>query len=94
LSRLIAGFREAWYHEAMMTEMSSPVAPLSAARRKQLASALAQVLAPVQMSAARELMLAESPERPSPRPEEILYWMRVNMPLATSRVERILFSHE
>ena len=40
--------------------------------------------AEVQMTAARELMRTEAPERRSPRPEEILYWMRVNMPLATS----------
>ena len=77
-----------------MTEMTSPVANLSASRRKQLASALAQVLHPVQMTAARELMLAEAPKRLSPQPEEILYWMRVNMPIATLRVEKILFSHE
>ena len=30
-------------------------------RRKQLAAALTQVLAPVQLTAARELMLAEAP---------------------------------
>ncbi len=78
----------------MMTEMTSPVATLSAPRRKLLASALAQVLHPVQMTAARELMLAEAPKRLSPQPEEILYWMRVNMPLATVRGEKLIFSHE
>jgi hypothetical protein len=78
----------------MMTELSSPVAALNASRRKQLSSALAQVLTPAQMNAAREFMLAEAPGRPSPRPEEILYWMRLNMPLATGRVEGIIFSHE
>ena len=78
----------------MMTQMTSPIATLSAPRRKLLASALSQVLHPAQMTAARELMLAESPRRLAPQPEDILYWMRVNMPLATSRVEKILFSHE
>ena len=79
----------------MTTEMTPPPAAiLSASRRKRLASALAQVLSPAQMTAARELMRAEAPGRLSPRPEEILYWMRVNMPLATLRVEGILFSHE
>jgi hypothetical protein len=72
----------------------SSVATLSPSRRKQLASALTQVLAPVQLTAARELMLAEAPGRLSPQPEEILYWMRLNMPQATLRVEGILFSHE
>jgi hypothetical protein len=78
----------------MMTELSSPVAALSASRRKQLTLALARVLAPAQMTAARELILAEEPGRVSPQPEEILYWMRVNMPLATRRVERILFPRD
>lgn len=77
-----------------MTEMTSPVANFSAPRRRLLASALAQVLHPAQLTAARELMLAESSRRLPPQPEEILYWMRVNMPQATSRVEKILFSHE
>lgn len=75
----------------MMTLMpSSSVAPLSASRRKLLASALSRVLHPVQLTAARELMRAEAPARLSPQPEEILYWMRVNMPQATLRVEAIL----
>jgi hypothetical protein len=78
----------------MMTELSSPVAALNASRRKLLSSALSQVLSPEQLTAARELILAEAPERLSPRPEEILYWMRINMPLATRRVEGIFFSHE
>jgi hypothetical protein len=78
----------------MMTELSSPVATLNAARRKQLSAALSQVLSPAQMTAAREFMVAEAPGRLSPRPEEILYWMRVNMPLATCRVETILFPHD
>ena len=79
-----------------MTTETTPAssATLSASRRKRLASALARVLAPAQLNAARELVLAETPGRPAPRPEEILYWMRVNMPLATRRVEGILFSRE
>lgn len=58
--------------------------------RKSLASAIAEVLSPAQMTAAREMILAEAPGRPSPTPKEILYWMRVNMPMATRRVEEIL----
>ncbi|MFI5349631.1 MAG: hypothetical protein ACHQ2Z_08815 [Elusimicrobiota bacterium] len=78
----------------MITEFSSPIAPLSASRRKQLSSALTQVLTPAQLVAARELILSEAPGRLSPGPEEILYWMRVNMPLATRRVEKILFPRD
>ena len=78
-----------------MTEtMPSPIAHFSPARRKQLAAALSRVLAPAQMTAARELMRSERPCRRDPQPEEILFWMRVNMPVATSRVERIIFAHE
>ena len=78
-----------------MTEMmTSPIANFSAPRRKLLAAALSKVLAPAQLTAAREFMRAERPRRAEPQPEEILYWMRVNMPLATGRVERIIFSHE
>lgn len=76
----------------MMTEMRKSA--FSASRRKLLASALDRVLAPAQLTAARELMLAEEPGRSAPQPEEILYWMRVNMPQATSRVEGILFAGE
>ncbi|MFI5347989.1 MAG: hypothetical protein ACHQ2Z_00465 [Elusimicrobiota bacterium] len=72
----------------------SPVAPLSAPRRRQLSSALSQVLSSTQLSAAREMMIAEAPKRLPPQPEEILYWMRVNMPQATVRVERILFPRD
>ena len=74
--------------------MTSMYPSLNASRRKQLASALTQVLAPAQLTAAREFMLAEAPGRLSPQPEEILYWMRVNMPQATVLVERIIFPHE
>jgi hypothetical protein len=66
----------------------------NASRSKILAVALDAVLTPVQMTAAREFILAEVPGRTAPSPEEILYWMRVNMPLATRRVEDILYSHE
>ena len=81
------------YNKAMITELSSPVTPLGASRRKALACALSQAVTPAQLTAARELMQAEAPGRPSPQPEEILYWMRLNMPVATRRVEDILLSN-
>ena len=62
----------------------------NASRRKALAAALETVLAPGQMTAARELMAAENPGRAAASPEDILYWMRVNMPDATRRVEDVL----
>lgn len=65
---------------------------LSPMRRKALASALSRVLHPAQLTAAREMILAERPGRAQPQPEEILFWMRLNMPDATTRVEELLAS--
>lgn len=60
--------------------------------RKALTAALYEVLSPAQLTAAREMILAENPGRAAPQAEDILYWMRVNMPNATERVEDILHS--
>lgn len=68
------------------------LATLSPRRRKALISALAKVLEPAQAAAAREFILAEKPGRAEPQPEEILFWMRANMPLATVRVEELMRS--
>jgi hypothetical protein len=73
-----------------MITMTTP----SVSRRKALAAALDRVLAPAQMTAARELMAAENPGRATSQPEDVLYWMRVNMPGATRRVENILHCNE
>ena len=63
---------------------------LSPLRRKALSIALQSVLSPAQLTAARELTAAENPGRGTPQPEDVLYWMRVNMPDATRRVEDVL----
>jgi hypothetical protein len=77
-------------YPVFMPTLNSP----RSSRRKALSAALDRVLAPSQLTAARELLRAENPGRPAPRPEDILYWMRVNMPGATRRVESILGCNE
>lgn len=61
-----------------------------ASRRKKLASVITQVLTPAQLTMANALVVAENPGRPAPRPEQLLHWMRLNMPMAAQRVDEIL----
>ncbi len=69
----------------MMTLVS-----LDGSRRKLVASVLAQVLSPAQLTMAHQLMAAEKPGRPAPQPEEVLFWVRLNMPVAAERIDAIL----
>jgi len=69
----------------MMTLVS-----LDGSRRKLVASVIAQVISPAQLTMAHELMAAEKPGRSAPQPEEILFWLRLNMPAAAERVDAIL----
>lgn len=61
---------------------------LNRPHRKVLNSVIAQVLSPAQLTMARELASASS-GRPA-RAEELMYWMRLNMPVAAQRVEDVL----
>ena len=54
-----------------------------------LASVIAQVLTPCQLTMVRELDAAG--ETGKPAPEELLFWMRLNMPVAAERIETILY---
>jgi hypothetical protein len=79
----------------MMTiTLENPYMTLSPTRRKALVAALQVVLHPAQLTAARECIMAEEPGRGMPSPEEILFWMRLNMPGATARVEELLHDGE
>lgn len=79
----------------MMTiTLENPYMTLSPTRRKALVAALQVVLHPAQLTAARECIMAEEPGRATPSPEEILFWMRLNMPGATARVEELLHDGE
>lgn len=60
------------------------------ARRKQLAAAISSVVSSAQLTMVHELMAAEKPGRHAPQPEEILFWMRLNMPVAAGRVAMLV----
>lgn len=64
--------------------------PLDPARRKLLASVIRQVLSPAQLTMVHELIAAERPGRPAPQAEDIMFWMRLNMPVASDRVDELL----
>lgn len=69
----------------MMTLVS-----LDGSRRKIVAQAITSVITPAQMTMAHQLMSAEKPGRPAPMPEEILFWLRLNMPVAAGQIDAIL----
>jgi len=77
-----AAFR---YNSSMMTLVS-----LDGSRRKIVASVIAQVISPSQTTMALQLMAAEKPGRPAPQPEELLFWLRLNMPVAAGQIDAIL----
>jgi hypothetical protein len=39
-------------------------------------------------------MAAEKPGRPAPQPEEVLFWIRRNMPVAAEKIDAILHPHD
>ncbi|MEK7717084.1 MAG: hypothetical protein AAB322_04945 [Pseudomonadota bacterium] len=59
------------------------------ARSEILASLIMQVLTPTQLTMVTELVSAEKPGRP--QPEDLLHWMRLNMPTAAEKIEAILY---
>lgn len=69
----------------MMTLVS-----LDGSRRKIVASVISQVISPAQITMAHQLMSAEKPGRPAPQPEEVLFWLRLNMPVAAGQIDAIL----
>ena len=64
--------------------------PLDASRRKLLAATIRQVLSPAQLTMVHELLAAERPGQPAPQPEDVMFWMRLNMPVASDRVDELL----
>ncbi|MBI5245741.1 MAG: hypothetical protein HY923_01060 [Elusimicrobia bacterium] len=66
------------------------MSPLDASRRKLLASIIRQVLSPAQLTMVHELLAAERPGRPAPQAEDIMFWMRLNMPVASDRIDELL----
>lgn len=73
-----------WYHGPMTT------ITYSSSRRKVLELAFDRFLTPSQRTMALQLMRAEDPTGPAPRPEDMLYWIRLNMPTTSNRIEKFL----
>ncbi len=63
---------------------------LDDSRRKFVASAIARVISPAQMIMAHQLIAAEKPGCSAPQPEEVLFWLRLNMPVAAEKIDSIL----
>ncbi len=63
-------------------------------RRKALEAAISRVLTPAQQTMVRELLCAEDPTVRAPKAEEMLYWIRFNMPRAAARIEFVLHPAE
>ena len=63
-------------------------------RRKIVSSVISQVISPAQLTMAHQLMSAEKPGRPAPQPEEVLFWIRLNMPSAAERIDAILHPND
>ncbi len=63
---------------------------LDGSRRKLVASVIASVISPAQLTMAHELISAERPGRTTPSPEELLFWLRLNMPSVAERIDAIL----
>ena len=63
----------------------------SLSHRKAVAAAISSVLTPAELTMAHQFLVAERPGRPAPQPEEILSWVRLNMPAAAQRLEHVLY---
>ena len=63
-------------------------------RRKLVSKVISQQISPAHMTMALNLMAAERPGRPAPQPEELLLWIRLNMPEAAERIDAILHPHD
>jgi hypothetical protein len=63
-------------------------------RRKFVSSVLSQVLSPASLTMAHQLWAAEKPGRSAPQPEDVLLWVRLNMPVAAERIDELLHPAE
>ncbi len=70
--------------------MFAPVRSLASYRRKALVCAITEVLTPAQRTMISEIIQAEDPAHNQPEPDDLFYWMRLNMPVAARKVEDIL----
>ena len=69
------------------------LSPRDSARSKILGIVIADVLSAAQLTMVRELVTVEK-HGFTPQPEDLLHWMRLNMPVAAQQVEDILHPNE
>ncbi len=74
------------YPIVMMT-----LSPSSAAHRKIVSAAITSVLSPAELTMVHQFMAAERPGRPAPQPEELLTWIRMNMPAIAQNLDHVLY---
>ncbi|MCX5789395.1 MAG: hypothetical protein NTX64_12940 [Elusimicrobia bacterium] len=63
------------------------IATYAVERRRLLETALERFLTPAQTSMVREFARAENPTPADPQAEDMLYWIRLNMPVAACRID-------
>ena len=61
-------------------------APTHTRKSKALACAIERVLTAHQLVMVREFMLAENPRNVKPTPEQVMFFLRLNMPIAAGRI--------
>jgi hypothetical protein len=59
--------------------------------RKAVASAIARVLTLPELTMVHQCWAAENPGAAAPSPEQILRWVRMNMPQAAERLDEALY---
>lgn len=63
-------------------------------RRKALEAAIARELSPAQRTMVIELVCAQRPDGSAPKVEDIMYFLRLNMPTAVARIEARLHPND
>lgn len=69
-------------------------ATYSVDRRRALESAIARELSAAQLTMVYELIAAQDPSGSAPKAEDIMYFLRLNMPLAVARIEARLHPND
>lgn len=71
--------------------MTVTVSAQTPVHRKAIAAAISRCLTPPELTMVHQFWAAERPGKPAPTPEQVLRWIRLNMPAAAYRVDRVLY---
>ena len=64
------------------------------AHRKAVACAITRVLTLPELTMVHNCWAAENPGKPAPSPDDVLMWVRLNMPSASERLDDALYPAE